>query len=106
MKISEGGGIRVVNQSKVEPIFEECRAAITAPGEKGYPLTCQMEQVSPKCHEQMLEASVVFDMEPGDALIWHRWTFHRSEPFHGGDVDDDNDNKDEYRLRYTIRYVP
>ena len=48
----------------------------------------------------MLEASTVFDMEPGDALIWDRWTFHRSEPFHnqGEGV--------QHKLRYTIRYIP
>jgi len=102
MKISEGGGIRVVNQSKVESIFEECRGAIDKVGESGFQPTCKMEQQSPECHEKMLEASVVFDMEPGDALIWDRWTFHRSEPFAETTAEDDK----EYRLRYTIRYVP
>ncbi|CAJ1946730.1 unnamed protein product [Cylindrotheca closterium] len=117
MRIQEGGGIRVVNQSKVEPIFEECRQAITNVGERGYSPTCDMEEVSPECHEKMLEASVVFDMEPGDALIWDRWTFHRSEPFrpvpegerseeHQCDDPSAGADGDDYRLRYTIRYVP
>ncbi|KAL3941139.1 MAG: hypothetical protein SGBAC_004452 [Bacillariaceae sp.] len=120
MRILEGGGIRVVNQSKVEPIFEECRQAITTPSEHGYPRTCDMELVSPECHMKMLEASVVFDMEPGDALIWDRWTFHRSEPFRlTPEVDEASEEEctdpslektkdagSDYRLRYTIRYVP
>lgn len=114
-RIVEGGGIRVVNQSQVEPIFEECRNVITAIGPQGYPKTCAMEDLSPECHEKMLEASVVFDMEPGDALIWDRWTFHRSEPFRTVIQTDDDEKtttssssaqEKDYRLRYTIRYVP
>jgi len=113
MRIEEGGGIRVVNQSKVEPIFEECRKAITTVGDRAFAPTCEMETVSPDCHEKMLAASVVFDMEPGDALIWDRWTFHRSEPFRpvpeeegSGEQDGSGEDDDDYRLRYTIRYVP
>jgi ectoine hydroxylase-related dioxygenase (phytanoyl-CoA dioxygenase family) len=96
MRITEGGGIRVVNQSLAEPFFEECLKVISKPVFP--PITCEMETHSPDCHKQMLEASMVFDMEPGDALIWDRWTFHRTEPF--------VTEGEEHRLRYTIRYVP
>ena len=94
MRISEGGGIRVVNQSISKPFEEECKAVIRA----GPAATCDMEKLSPSCHERMQAASATFDMEPGDALMWDRWTFHRSEPFR---ID-----TEEHKLRYTIRYVP
>jgi len=102
-RVEEGGGIRVVNQTASKPIIEECKAVIQKTSEKGYPSTCDMETLSPECHKKMTDASTVFDMEPGDALIWDRWTFHRSEPFN---VDAFEGREEEHRLRYTIRYVP
>jgi hypothetical protein len=98
MRMSEGGGIRVVNQSISEPFAEECMAVIRDIREGGYASTCNMEELSPDCHERMQAASTTFDMEPGDVLIWDRWTFHRSEPF--------RIVTEEHKLRYTIRYVP
>ncbi len=117
IRISEGGGIRVVNQTLVEPIFEECRQVIREvnPEAPQMPQTCRMENLSPVCHQKMLEASTVFDMEPGDALLWDRWTFHRSEPFvHSTSTSSSQQGqsaaKDEkavqHKLRYTIRYIP
>jgi len=94
MRMSEGGGIRVANQSISESFREECAAVIRG----GYGTTCKMEELSPDCHERLQAASATFDMEPGDALIWDRWTFHRSEPFRV--------ETDQHKLRYTIRYVP
>jgi Phytanoyl-CoA dioxygenase (PhyH) len=99
MRIAEGGGIRVVNQSSLPAhVAESCKQVIRDGGGFNYSLTCRMEQLSPTCHEQMMAASVVYDMEAGDALIWDRWTFHRSEPFVV--------ESDTHKLRYTIRYVP
>jgi hypothetical protein len=95
MLVSEGGGIRVANQSLSKPFAEECMAVIRG-GQ--YAATCNMEELSPSCHERMQAASTTFDMEPGDALIWDRWTFHRSEPFRV--------ETEDHKLRYTIRYVP
>ncbi len=103
IRVAEGGGIRVVNQTASKPILEECRAVIQQKSEHGFPQTCYMETLSPECHQKLTDASTVFDMEPGDALIWDRWTFHRSEPFN---VDALEGREDEHRLRYTIRYVP
>ena len=98
----EGGGIRVVNQSALDPEdAKTCLAAIRPGEQKPYTTTCRMHELSPSCHEKMMEASVVHDMEPGDALIWDRNTFHRSEPFQVQDV-----QMDEPKLRYTARYVP
>mmetsp|Transcript_21328 Transcript_21328/g.31151 ORF Transcript_21328/g.31151 Transcript_21328/m.31151 type:complete len:142 (+) Transcript_21328:383-808(+) len=91
MSVSEGGGISVVNQTVTEPFAKECIDAI-------HTATCDMEELSPECHERMLDAATTFDFEPGDVLIWDRWTFHRSNPFHV--------NTGDSKLRYTIRYVP
>lgn len=70
------------------------------------PSTCFMESLSPECHQKMMESSMVFDMEPGDALIWDRWTFHRSEPFRNDANNAPDEEEEIYKLRYTIRYVP
>ena len=61
-------------------------------------------------------------MEPGDAVIWDRWTFHRGVPSTTAtttsattDVEEeDNNNQNEKKqtngnvdkLRYSVRYVP
>jgi len=107
---AQGGGIRVVNQSLVPPdVARECLAVIRQHGPQSYNATCQMETLSPPCYQRLLAASVVYDMEPGDALLWDRWTFHRSEPFveedrmHGGSS---SSSSSKHKLRYTIRYVP
>lgn len=108
MRITEGGGIRVVNQTMVKPIFEECRNVIREvnPEAPHIPQTCDMEKISPFCHKKMLEASTVFDMEPGDALLWDRWTFHSSEPFHNQGPTLEDGEVLGHKLRYTIRYIP
>lgn len=108
MRVKEGGGIRVVDKTKIQPYFDECKEAIQTPFH-----TCMMEKKSPTCHERMMKASKVFDMEPGDVLIWDRWTFHRSEPFKKPSFQKDQETgqerkkeQEEKRLRYTIRYIP
>ena len=110
-----GGGIRVVNQSLAKPFFEECLAVIRGGGggPESYNSTCHMDTLSPPCFDRMMAASVVYDMEPGDALLWDRWTFHRSEPLHGTTAAAPAaapaaaaTTTLEPKLRYTIRYVP
>jgi len=103
MRVSEGGGIRLVNQTLSKPFFSECKAVIQR--NEGKPATCHMERLSPECHQKMMESSLCYNMEPGDVLIWDRWTFHRSEPFRGTDAGTD-DAEAMPKLRYTIRYVP
>jgi len=107
--ISNGsGGIRVVNQSLAAPFHDECLSVIRTSGNgnsSNYNATCHMEQLSPSCFRRMMEASVVHDMEPGDALFWDRWTFHRSEPF-AAETNNDATANANAKLRYTIRYVP
>jgi hypothetical protein len=95
-RVSEGGGIRVVRQNGISKEFaQECREVIR---EKGVATTCLIETLAPELHQRLQAASTTFDMEPGDVLIWDRWTFHRSEPFIVA--------TEEQKLRYTIRYVP
>lgn len=107
---AEGGGIRVVNQSLIAyDLFETCKNVLRDPANPmSYNRTCSMHELSPSCHNAMMAASVVYDMHPGDALIWDRWTFHRSEPFitTTTTTTTNSANDDTPKLRYTIRYVP
>ena len=99
---AEGGGIRIVNQSLLSPeTFEECKGVIRS-GDAGYNRTCNMEERSPSCHQRMLDASVLYDMNPGDAILWDRWTFHRGEPFKNAA----SVKEAVHKMRYTIRYIP
>jgi len=101
---SEGGGIRVVNQSLISSeTFDECKAVIRGAGAAGYGATCDMEKLSPSCHQSMMDASVLYDMNPGDAILWDRWTFHRGEPFKNAAA---AVQEGQHKMRYTIRYIP
>jgi len=94
MRVQEGGGIRVANQSLTHKIHQGCVDVIR----QGMNTTCSMHELSPECDEKLMQASVVYEMNPGDALLWDRSTFHRTEPFHV--------ESDSHKLRYTIRYIP
>jgi hypothetical protein len=111
LKTDEGGGIAVLNRTIFEQQLEskylsedDCRLAI-----KG--ATCDMEEKSPECQVKMDASKMEFDMEPGDALIWDRYTFHRGVPATGkypkvgGDGDEDN-NQVVSKKRYSVRYIP
>eukprot|EP00457_Paulinella_chromatophora_P006112 gb/GEZN01006130.1/.p1 GENE.gb/GEZN01006130.1/~~gb/GEZN01006130.1/.p1 ORF type:complete len:419 (-),score=42.93 gb/GEZN01006130.1/:199-1455(-) len=98
MKVSEGGGLAVAQGTHIDqPWIRACRQAI-----KGD--TCAMESRSPECHQKMEWHKLQWDMQPGDAIVWDRWIFHRSVPFHG----DVNKIKSEEGalMRYTVRYIP
>lgn len=97
---AEGGGIRVVHQGALDPdTARECLDVIRATTDAtSYATTCRMRELSPSCHDKLMEASVVPDLAPGDALVWDRRTFHRTEPFRVAAA--------EPKLRYTVRYVP
>jgi hypothetical protein len=58
-------------------------------------------------------------MEPGDAIVWDRWAFHRSVPFKAtanatatestataSDIDSAAAASGALKLRYSIRYIP
>jgi hypothetical protein len=97
----EGGGIRVAKGSHKQDWARACRDIIYAKTEDTKkPMTCSMPEWSPDCNERLENISITFDLEPGDVVMWDRWTFHKSDPFHG------TNNGTEAKLRYTIRYIP
>lgn len=127
LRIKQGGGLAVLNRTRFEeqrlldqhsnndddppPTEEECRAAIRG-------ATCDMETKSPICHFMMEAAKMEFDMQPGDALVWDRWTFHRGVPA-TADYSDPSSNHNAppprqteatveatTKRRYSVRYVP
>mmetsp|Transcript_10569 Transcript_10569/g.23441 ORF Transcript_10569/g.23441 Transcript_10569/m.23441 type:complete len:375 (+) Transcript_10569:235-1359(+) len=102
--IQEGGGIAILNrthfqeqqQQQQSPLSEDdCRLAVEG-------ATCDMEEKSPECQTKMEASKMQFDMQPGDALIWDRYTFHRgvsaTDKFPKGD--------DVTKKRYSVRYIP
>jgi hypothetical protein len=82
---SIGGGLALANGSASAPWREECRKAITGTDKKGIPQTCNMKTITPACHRRMEERMLVFNMEPGDAIVHSRYTFHRAVPFQEGE---------------------
>ena len=99
LSVSEGGGLAVVNKTLFEETSQNltldfCRQAIKQN-------TCNMALMSPECHSYMEASKLQWDMKPGDAIIWNRWTFHRGVAA-VGNVDPDNFVK----WRYSVRYTP
>lgn len=93
--VSTGGGIRVAPGSHKAEWAGHCREMIAETPQN----TCRMHEISPECDAKINEISAVYDMKPGDAILWDRLIFHRQEPFKYELVG-------EHKLRYTIRYVP
>jgi hypothetical protein len=99
--VKEGGGLAIANmslasQSSTEDpdvSVESCRKGIQVNG------TCNMKDSSPKCHDFFESVKLEFDMEPGDAMLWDRWTFHRGSPF-------TITEEGVERFRYSVRYMP
>jgi hypothetical protein len=104
LKVSEGGGLAILNRTKFQELTDSssssnttlasCRQIIKAAG------TCAMKTLSPECHSQMEESKLEWDMQPGDAIIWNRWTFHRGVAAINPDVED------FVKRRYSVRYMP
>jgi len=103
IKVSEGGGLAVLNRTKFEEsmssssnvTLEACRQAIAKN-------TCSMAAASPECYAKMEDSKLEWDMKPGDAIIWNRFTFHRGVAAVNNDAEDNNFVK----RRYSIRYMP
>jgi hypothetical protein len=99
LRVNEGGGLAVLNRTlfhETEPLEvteETCRQAIAG-------ATCEMPEKSPLCHAKMEATKMEFDMQPGDAILWDRWTFHRGV---GGT---ELLAKDAVKQRYSVRYMP
>mmetsp|Transcript_5441 Transcript_5441/g.8278 ORF Transcript_5441/g.8278 Transcript_5441/m.8278 type:complete len:329 (-) Transcript_5441:143-1129(-) len=94
--IAEGGGVGMATSSHQAPWAKSCRKVIA---HSTYD-TCRMEEISPSCNTQLQSVSQSYDLQPGDVIMWDRWTFHRTEPFAKPS------EVHEAKLRYTIRYIP
>lgn len=94
MSAARGGGLAVSPGSHKEKFAQDGIPIIQAGG------TCGMETLAPQIHNKLEDMKVLYDMEPGDAIIHDRWLFHRSEKFNG--IEDD----DVVLNRYSIRYMP
>ncbi|KAL7541547.1 hypothetical protein ACHAWF_006961 [Thalassiosira exigua] len=97
----EGGGLAVANMSlaaeladDVDATVDSCLRGIRANG------TCDMETKSPECQRLFDAAKMEWDLRPGDAILWDRWTFHRGVPA------STSDRPGGDKLRYSVRYVP
>jgi Phytanoyl-CoA dioxygenase (PhyH) len=111
LKTTEGGGLAVLNRTRFNQHPEskylsedDCLAAI-----KG--ATCAMEEKSPECQVKMEASMFHVDMNPGDALIWDRYTFHRGVPAtdeYPRRHDDHNGQHGDVvaKMRYSVRYIP
>lgn len=94
MSAKVGGGLAVSPGSHKEKFAQDAIPIIRAGG------TCGMEELSPETHQKLEAMKVVYDMEPGDAIIHDRWLFHKSDAFH-----EDVENGVVLN-RYSIRYMP
>ena len=94
MSAKRGGGLAVSPGSHKEKFAQDGIPIIRAGG------TCGMETLAPDIHSKLEDMKVLYDMEPGDAILHDRWLFHRSEKFKGAEEDDVVLN------RYSIRYMP
>jgi hypothetical protein len=95
--VKEGSGLAVLNRTlfhETEPLDvteDKCRKAIAG-------ATCSMPKKSPHCHAKMEATKLQIDMQPGDAIVWDRFTFHWGVG--GTDLIPENDAKQRYSLRY------
>ena len=94
MPKSLGGGLAVSPGSHISNFNREARQFIAGGN------TCAMESLSPETHQKLEDMKVIYDMQPGDAIIHDRWLFHRSDNFAEGTP------KDTVLNRYSIRYMP
>eukprot|EP00596_Hydrurales_sp_CCMP1899_P002344 CAMPEP_0119040354 /NCGR_PEP_ID=MMETSP1177-20130426/10246_1 /TAXON_ID=2985 /ORGANISM="Ochromonas sp, Strain CCMP1899" /LENGTH=279 /DNA_ID=CAMNT_0007005317 /DNA_START=194 /DNA_END=1033 /DNA_ORIENTATION=+ len=96
MTAKQGGGLAVTPGSHKVNFAQRAIDTIR----QGNYQTCQMETLAPDIHDKLEAMKVVYDMEPGDAIIHDRYLFHRSDSFHE-DVDENLTLN-----RYSIRYMP
>ena len=62
--------------------------------------TCAMETASPECHAKLEAIKLQWDMKPGDAVLWNRWSFHRTV------VGTSKAGQQTQQRRYSVRYMP
>lgn len=74
--------------------------------------TCKMETLAPDFHSVLESMKVVYDMQPGDAIVHDRWLYHRADPFKetktetGSWSSSTSAAETGYLNRYSIRYMP
>jgi Phytanoyl-CoA dioxygenase (PhyH) len=105
--MTHGGGLLMANRTMVsDETVQQCRAAID-----GH--TCDMETLAPDCYATMERAKIQWQVQPGDAILWDRWTYHRTDPIVAAKVVIGPDGRaagssstKSTLSRYSIRYVP
>ena len=87
------GGLVIANQTALTlEQLEECRAAIQGN-------TCAMEELNPDCHALLDRNQLKYgSLKAGDAIIWNRWVFHRTQT----QIEPNTKGK----RRYSVRYIP
>ena len=102
ISMSNGGGLTVMNRTKfqeLEPRHVTEDMCVQASNQS----PCEMQSSSPECHSKLEESKLQWDLKPGDAILWDRWTFHRGVP----SIDDASSrNEDVHKRRYSVRYIP
>lgn len=93
MSVERGGGLAVSPGSHKEKFAQNARPILATGG------TCAMETLAPDVHKKLEAMRVVYDMEPGDAIIHDRWLFHRSDDYKKKEA------ADVILNRYSIRYM-
>jgi Phytanoyl-CoA dioxygenase (PhyH) len=99
MSVDDGGGLAVANMSLSQDWVSHCRSVIRSKG------TCDMESKSPDCHAKLEAIQMQWDMKPGDAILWDRWTFHRTVPSTISSIEV-GELVPQKLARYSVRYVP
>jgi Phytanoyl-CoA dioxygenase (PhyH) len=104
--MTHGGGLLMANRTMVSAeTVQHCRAAT-------YGRTCDMETLAPDCYATMERAKIQWQVQPGDAIVWDRWTYHRTDPIVAAKVEGPDSNASGSSStkttlsRYSIRYVP
>mmetsp|Transcript_25335 Transcript_25335/g.30673 ORF Transcript_25335/g.30673 Transcript_25335/m.30673 type:complete len:374 (-) Transcript_25335:80-1201(-) len=98
VRASQGGGLAVAPGSFRARWRERVRSIISP----SFMTTCALEQLSPESHERFERMKVLYDMEPGDAIIHDRYCFHHGEPF----KNEKEGKKLGTKLRISLRYMP
>mmetsp|Transcript_23257 Transcript_23257/g.72721 ORF Transcript_23257/g.72721 Transcript_23257/m.72721 type:complete len:461 (+) Transcript_23257:687-2069(+) len=90
----DGGGMAIAPGSYGED-FLDCRDSIEDGG------TCNMAVSFEEGNRRLEERVLRPVLQPGDAIVHTRFTFHRTDPFRPGAA-----NADEGVARYSVRYMP
>ena len=126
MSIANGGGIAIANMTLMRNtkfnndkdddndnnMETKCRNAVKYD-------TCGIQTTCPECYEYLESIKLEWDLTAGDAILWDRWTFHKSVPVvvtskvtdevkrdDSSTNDDESSSSSLLLRRYSIRYIP